>query len=78
MPTTQTTALSPLETKLQNRTAKVAVIGLGYVGLPLCVGFGRVFKITTPPIIPRTATPIKIPIIRANPFSPINQLYNVD
>ncbi len=37
MPTTQTTALSPLETKLQNRTAKVAVIGLGYVGLPLAV-----------------------------------------
>lgn len=37
MPITQTTALSPLETKLQNRTAKVAVIGLGYVGLPLAV-----------------------------------------
>ncbi len=37
MPTVQTTALSPLETKLQNRTAKVAVIGLGYVGLPLAV-----------------------------------------
>ncbi len=23
---------------------KIAVVGLGYVGLPLCVGFGRVFK----------------------------------
>ena len=37
MPTTQTVALSPLETKLQNKTAKVAIIGLGYVGLPLAV-----------------------------------------
>ena len=37
MPTTQTAALSPLETKLQNKTAKVAIIGLGYVGLPLAV-----------------------------------------
>ncbi len=37
MSTTQTAALSPLETKLQNRTATVAIIGLGYVGLPLAV-----------------------------------------
>jgi len=41
MSTTQTTALSPLETKLQNRTAKVAIIGLGYVGLPLAVEVAR-------------------------------------
>lgn len=41
MPTTQAVALSPLELKLQNRTAKVAVIGLGYVGLPLAVEVAR-------------------------------------
>ena len=23
---------------------KIAVVGLGYVGLPLCIGFGKVFK----------------------------------
>ncbi len=27
--------------KVQDRTARVAVIGLGYVGLPLCIEFGR-------------------------------------
>jgi UDP-N-acetyl-D-glucosamine dehydrogenase len=37
MSATQTTARSPLETKLAARTAKVGVIGLGYVGLPLAV-----------------------------------------
>lgn len=37
MPTMQTAALCPLETKLHNKTAKVAIIGLGYVGLPLAV-----------------------------------------
>ncbi|HWO57578.1 MAG TPA: nucleotide sugar dehydrogenase [bacterium] len=37
MPTTQTAARLPLEQKLHDRTAKVAVIGLGYVGLPLAV-----------------------------------------
>ncbi len=41
MPTAQTAALSPLETKLQNRTAKVAIIGLGYVGLPLAVEMAK-------------------------------------
>jgi UDP-N-acetyl-D-glucosamine dehydrogenase len=30
-----------LDEKIANRTAKVAVLGLGYVGLPLCVEFAR-------------------------------------
>lgn len=41
MPATKTAALSPLETKLRDRTAKVAIIGLGYVGLPLAVEVAR-------------------------------------
>ena len=28
-----------LDTKIQNRQARVAIIGLGYVGLPLAVEF---------------------------------------
>jgi len=33
--------------KFRNRTAHVAVIGLGYVGLPLCVAFARVgYRVT--------------------------------
>jgi len=33
--------------KFQNHTAHVAVIGLGYVGLPLCVAFARIgYKVT--------------------------------
>ena len=27
--------------KIENRTAQVAIIGLGYVGLPLSVGFAE-------------------------------------
>lgn len=32
--------------KIKNNTVKIAVIGLGYVGLPLAVEFGRKFKVT--------------------------------
>src|SRR5262245_58072455 len=35
------TAASALRDKLRYRTADVAVVGLGYVGLPLAVMFGR-------------------------------------
>lgn len=39
--------ISKLETKIKDRTAAVAIIGMGYVGLPLAIEFGRVgFKIT--------------------------------
>lgn len=39
--------VSRLEKKLKDRSASVAIIGMGYVGLPLAVEFGRVgFKIT--------------------------------
>ncbi|GAG17879.1 unnamed protein product, partial [marine sediment metagenome] len=31
----------PLDEKITNREAKVAVVGLGYVGLPLAVEFAR-------------------------------------
>jgi UDP-N-acetyl-D-glucosamine dehydrogenase len=38
---------SKLEEKIANRTARVAVLGLGYVGLPLCVEFARAgFRVT--------------------------------
>src|SRR5262245_7232228 len=30
-----------LRKKIENRTAQVAVIGLGYVGLPMCVEFAK-------------------------------------
>ena len=33
--------MEPLEEKLKTKRAKVAVIGLGYVGLPLAVGFAQ-------------------------------------
>jgi UDP-N-acetyl-D-glucosamine dehydrogenase len=36
-----------LQEKIDNKTAKVGVIGLGYVGLPLCVEFAKAgFKVT--------------------------------
>ncbi|MSR75398.1 MAG: nucleotide sugar dehydrogenase [Planctomycetes bacterium] len=35
------TVAASLQKKLEDRTAVVAVIGLGYVGLPLCVEFAR-------------------------------------
>lgn len=39
--------VSRLEKKIKDRSASVAIIGMGYVGLPLAVEFGRVgFKIT--------------------------------
>lgn len=39
--------VSILKRKIQDRSANIAVIGMGYVGLPLAVDFGRVgFKIT--------------------------------
>ena len=35
-----------LEEKLKNKTAKVGIVGLGYVGLPLAVAFsGAGFKV---------------------------------
>jgi UDP-N-acetyl-D-glucosamine dehydrogenase len=35
------TTLSALSTKIRNKTARVGVLGLGYVGLPLAVEFGK-------------------------------------
>ena len=41
------TKLASFKKKVKNRQAHVAVIGLGYVGLPLAVGFARAgFKVT--------------------------------
>ena len=34
-----------MKDKIKNYTAKIAVIGLGYVGLPLAVEFGRKFDV---------------------------------
>ena len=39
--------MSPLQDKIANRTAHVAVIGLGYVGLPLATAFAKAgFRVT--------------------------------
>ena len=36
-----------LEEKIRNRTARVGIVGLGYVGLPLAVEFARAgFQVT--------------------------------
>jgi len=41
--------------KITDRTAHVAVIGLGYVGLPLAVGFAKAGYHVTSRIAPRTS-----------------------
>src|SRR5215471_19383399 len=49
MPTTTATAVmtEALAAKIQSRTAKVGVVGLGYVGLPLAVEFAKAgFSVT--------------------------------
>jgi len=38
---TQSTTLSALEEKIRTRTARVGIVGLGYVGLPLAVEFAK-------------------------------------
>jgi len=43
----QSTAFSDLESKIQARTARVVVVGIGYVGLPLAAEFARVGFRTT-------------------------------
>jgi len=46
MPTT-TAAATALEEKIKNRTARVGVVGLGYVGLPLAMEFAKAgFSVT--------------------------------
>ena len=35
--------IATMLTKIANKTLKVAVVGLGYVGLPLAVEFGKKF-----------------------------------
>jgi UDP-N-acetyl-D-glucosamine dehydrogenase len=45
--TTATASATALEEKIKNRTARVGVIGLGYVGLPLAMEFARAgFSVT--------------------------------
>src|SRR6185312_2084219 len=45
--TTATSALAPLMRKIRSREARVGIIGLGYVGLPLAVEFARAgFRVT--------------------------------
>ncbi len=46
-PSKSRTTMSGLESKIKNHSALIAIIGMGYVGLPLAVEFGRVgFKVT--------------------------------
>jgi UDP-N-acetyl-D-glucosamine dehydrogenase len=53
-----------LHQKLTDRTAKVGVVGLGYVGLPLAVEFARAgFRTTGIELDPR-----KVAAINAGPF----------
>src|SRR5258708_363372 len=43
----RTTSAARLSRRIENRTAHLAVIGLGYVGLPLAVEFGEAgFKVS--------------------------------
>jgi UDP-N-acetyl-D-glucosamine dehydrogenase len=45
--TTATTAATALEEKIRNRTARVGIVGLGYVGLPLAMEFAKAgFSVT--------------------------------
>ena len=47
MQTTTSTTATALEEKIRNRTARVGIIGLGYVGLPLAVEFAKAgFSVT--------------------------------
>jgi UDP-N-acetyl-D-glucosamine dehydrogenase len=46
-PIVSTTHFSELKTKIQQRQARVAIIGLGYVGLPLALALGEVGFIVT-------------------------------
>lgn len=47
MPTTELSIAAALQEKIRNRTAKVGIVGLGYVGLPLAVEFANAgFDIT--------------------------------
>ncbi len=47
MQSTTTTTASALEGKIKNRTARVGIIGLGYVGLPLAMEFAKAgFSVT--------------------------------
>jgi len=47
MQTTAATAAEILAEKITNRTAKVGIIGLGYVGLPLAMEFAKAgFSVT--------------------------------
>ena len=36
---------APLLAKIENRQARLAIIGLGYVGLPLAVEFGKRYPV---------------------------------
>jgi UDP-N-acetyl-D-glucosamine dehydrogenase len=47
MQSTTTTTAAALEEKIRNRTARVGIIGLGYVGLPLAMEFAKAgFSVT--------------------------------
>lgn len=36
---------SEIQNKLVNRSLKIAIIGLGYVGLPLAIAFSKKFQV---------------------------------
>ena len=36
--------INQIEASFKNKTAKIGVIGLGYVGLPLCLKVSKKFK----------------------------------
>jgi len=47
MPSSVTTVIDVLRDKIQSRTARVGIVGLGYVGLPLAVEFAKAgFSVT--------------------------------
>ena len=49
-----------LERKIQNREARICVVGLGYVGLPLAVSFAKVVIGSSPS--PEQGNPPRFPL----------------
>src|ERR1700685_3282794 len=60
MQSTTTTTAAALEEKIRNRTARVGIIGLGYVGLPLAMEFAKAgFSVTGIDIQPSKVSQLK-------------------
>ena len=59
-PSTLPTTAEALHQKLTARTAHVGIVGLGYVGLPLAVEFGKHFPTVGFEIVDRADVPASV------------------